>query len=224
MWATLIFLVYSDSVALEDSEDKGEIPVLREAKLVEEVIKDAETGPQQTEDKKEKQEEEASVAKENEEKGDTSATPKSEIIFSSSTVEEKLIQKDTEENVEEVHETLDEYVSLIHSVFPTILLVWKADGQKAFGHQNQLLLRQINDEMRLCSIVSIVLQLLQLVLYYNNVIDQHPENQIYSTEREIFTYNMWTTDVKELKNHDRASLDSGRLALQWIIIIWDVVL
>ncbi len=93
----LSFLVYSDSVALEDTEDKGEIPVLSEAKLVEEVIKDAETGPQQTEDEKEEQEEEASVAKENEGKGDTSATQKSEILFSSSTVEGKLIQKDTEE-------------------------------------------------------------------------------------------------------------------------------
>ncbi len=152
----LSFLVYSDSVALEDTEDKGEIPVLSEAKLVEEVIKDAETGPQQTEDEKEKPEEEASVAKENEGKGDTSATPKSEILFSSSTVEGKLIQKDTEESVEEAHETLDEYVSLVHSVFPAILLVWKADGQKAFGHQNQLLIRQINEDTRWCSIVSIV--------------------------------------------------------------------
>ncbi|XP_016418532.1 fibrous sheath CABYR-binding protein isoform X2 [Sinocyclocheilus rhinocerous] len=100
----------SDSVALEDTEDKGEVPVLNEPKLVEEVVKDAETGPQQTEDEKEKQEEEASVAKENEGKEDTSATPKSEILFSSSTVEVKLIQiqKDTEESMEEVHETLDE--------------------------------------------------------------------------------------------------------------------
>ncbi|XP_058621236.1 uncharacterized protein LOC131533142 isoform X2 [Onychostoma macrolepis] len=98
----------SDSVALEDTEDKGEVPVLSEAKLVEEVIKDADTGPQQTEDEKEKEEEEASVAKENEGKGDTSATPKSENLFSSSTVEGKLIQKDTEESMEEVHETLDE--------------------------------------------------------------------------------------------------------------------
>ncbi|XP_016134026.1 neurofilament medium polypeptide isoform X2 [Sinocyclocheilus grahami] len=100
----------SDSVALEDTEDKGEVPVLNEPKLVEEVVKDAETGPQQTEDEKEKQEEEASVAKENEGKEDTSATPKSEILFSSSTVEVKLIQiqKDTEESMEEAHETLDE--------------------------------------------------------------------------------------------------------------------
>ncbi|XP_016345506.1 neurofilament medium polypeptide [Sinocyclocheilus anshuiensis] len=103
----------SDSVALEDTEDKGEVPVLNEPKLVEEVVKDAETGPQKTEDEKEKQEEEASVAKENEGKEDTSATPKSEILFSSSTVEVKLIQiqKDTEESMEEVHETLDEYES-----------------------------------------------------------------------------------------------------------------
>ncbi|KTF76625.1 hypothetical protein cypCar_00035433 [Cyprinus carpio] len=98
----------SDSVALEDTEDKSEVPVLSETKLVEEVVKDTETGPQQTEDEKEKQEEEASVAKENEGKDDTSATPKSEILFSCSTVEVKLIQKDTEESVEEAHETLDE--------------------------------------------------------------------------------------------------------------------
>lgn len=128
---TLSFLIYSNSVALEDTEGKSEVPVLSETKLVEEVVKDTETGPQQTEDEKEKQEEEASVAKENEGKDDTSATPKSEILFSCSTVEVKLIQKDTEESVEEAHETLDEYVSLVHSVFPAILLVWKADGQKS---------------------------------------------------------------------------------------------
>ncbi|XP_016333260.1 uncharacterized protein LOC107681466 isoform X2 [Sinocyclocheilus anshuiensis] len=102
----------SDSVALEDTEAIGEIPVLSEAKLVEEVVKDAETGPQQTEDEKEKQEKEASAAQKNEGKEDTSATPKSEILFSSGTVEVKLIQKDTEESVEEVHEALDESADL----------------------------------------------------------------------------------------------------------------
>uniref|UniRef100_A0A8C1XCS1 OTU deubiquitinase with linear linkage specificity a n=1 Tax=Cyprinus carpio TaxID=7962 RepID=A0A8C1XCS1_CYPCA len=102
----------SNSVALEDTESKSEVPVLSETKLVEEVVKDTETGPQQTEDEKEKQEEEASVAKENEGKDDTSATPKSEILFSCSTVEVKLIQKDTEESVEEAHETLDESADL----------------------------------------------------------------------------------------------------------------
>ncbi|XP_059391303.1 FK506-binding protein 5-like isoform X2 [Carassius carassius] len=102
----------SDSVAVEDTEAIGDVPVLREAKLVEEVVNDAETRPQQTEDEKEQQEKEASVAQINEGKEDTSATPKSEILFSSSTVEVKLIQKDTEESVEEVHETLDESADL----------------------------------------------------------------------------------------------------------------
>ncbi|XP_043082608.1 uncharacterized protein LOC122329953 isoform X2 [Puntigrus tetrazona] len=102
----------SDSVALEDTEGKVELSALSEAKSVEEVVKDAETGPQQTKDGQEKQEEEASVAKENEGKEDTSADPKSEILFSSSTVEVKLIQKDTEQSMEEVHETLDESADL----------------------------------------------------------------------------------------------------------------
>ncbi|KTG04166.1 hypothetical protein cypCar_00010349 [Cyprinus carpio] len=102
----------SDSVAVEDTEAIGEVPVLSEAKLVEEVVNDAETGPQQTEDEKEKPEKEASVAQKDEGKEDTSATPKSEILFSSGTVEVKLIQKDTEESVEEAHEALDESADL----------------------------------------------------------------------------------------------------------------
>ncbi|XP_059380382.1 uncharacterized protein LOC132115957 isoform X1 [Carassius carassius] len=102
----------SDSVVLEDTEDKDEVPVLSKTTLMEEVVKDAETGPQQTEDEQEKNEEETSVAKENEGKEDTSATPKSEILFSCSAVEMKLIQEDTEESVEEVHETLDESADL----------------------------------------------------------------------------------------------------------------
>lgn len=103
--------------------------MLSEAKLVEEVVNDAETGPQQTEDEKEKPEKEASVAQKDEGKEDTSATPKSEILFSSGTVEVKLIQKDTEESVEEAHEALDEYVSLFLFCFPAIPLDWKAGGQ-----------------------------------------------------------------------------------------------
>ncbi|XP_026093398.1 uncharacterized protein LOC113066034 isoform X1 [Carassius auratus] len=95
----------SDSVAVEDTEAIGDVPVLSEVKLVEEVVNAAETRPQQTED-------EASVAQKNEGKEDTSATPKSEILFSSSTVEVKLIQKDTEESVEEVHGALDESADL----------------------------------------------------------------------------------------------------------------
>lgn len=111
---TLSFLVYSDLVALEDTEAKGDAAVSSDAKLVEEVVKDAETGPQQAEDEMVKQEEESSAAQENEGKEDTSIPPKSEILFSSSTVKVQLIQKDIEESVEEVHDTLDEYVSLFH--------------------------------------------------------------------------------------------------------------
>ncbi|KAI2649123.1 Ubiquitin thioesterase otulin [Labeo rohita] len=102
----------SDLVALEDTEAKGDAAVSSDAKLVEEVVKDAETGPQQAEDEMVKQEEESSAAQENEGKEDTSIPPKSEILFSSSTVKVQLIQKDIEESVEEVHDTLDESADL----------------------------------------------------------------------------------------------------------------
>ncbi|XP_073686499.1 uncharacterized protein [Garra rufa] len=102
----------SDLDAVEDTEAKDEVAVSSEAKLLEEVVKDAETGTQQAEDGMQKQEEKSSVAQENEEKEDTSTIPKSEILFSSGRVEVQLIQKDTEENVEEVHDTLDESADL----------------------------------------------------------------------------------------------------------------
>lgn len=142
------FPIYSDSVAVENTEAKGEVTVASDAKLLEEVVKGvSETGPQQTEEEKEKQEEEASVVQENEGKEDTSDTQKEDTIFRSSTVEIKLIPvKETEESMEEVQEPLDEYVSFLNSVFPAISLVWKANGQKAFGHQNQLLIRQMNED------------------------------------------------------------------------------
>ncbi|XP_048031297.1 fibrous sheath CABYR-binding protein isoform X2 [Megalobrama amblycephala] len=104
----------SDSVAVEDTEAKGEVAVVSDAKLLEEVVKGvAETGPQQTEEEKEIQEKEASVAQENEGKEDTSNTQKEEIIFSSGFVEMKLIPpKETEERLEEVQEPLDESADL----------------------------------------------------------------------------------------------------------------
>ncbi|XP_077100464.1 uncharacterized protein LOC143751702 isoform X1 [Siphateles boraxobius] len=103
-----------DSVAVENSEAKGDVTVASDAKLLEEVVKGvSETGPQQTEEEKEKQEEEASVAQENEGKEDTSDSKKEDIIFRSSTVEIKLIHvKETEESVEEVQEPLDESANL----------------------------------------------------------------------------------------------------------------
>ncbi|KAK7123927.1 hypothetical protein R3I93_022132 [Phoxinus phoxinus] len=104
----------SDSVAVENTEAKGEVTVASDAKLLEEVVKGvSETGPQRTEEEKEKREEEASVAQENEGKEDASDTQKEDIIFRSSTVEIKLIPvKETEESVEEVQEPLDESANL----------------------------------------------------------------------------------------------------------------
>ncbi|XP_067291656.1 neurofilament medium polypeptide isoform X2 [Pseudorasbora parva] len=104
----------SDAVAAENTEAKGEITLVTEAKLLEEVVKGVpETGPQQTEEAKEKHEEEASVVQENEGIEDTSNTQKEEIIFSSGTVEMKLMQpKEPEESVEEVQEPLDESADL----------------------------------------------------------------------------------------------------------------
>ncbi|CAM4721626.1 unnamed protein product [Leuciscus chuanchicus] len=104
----------SDSVAVENTEAKGEVTVASDAKLLEEVVKGvSETGPQQTEEEKEKQEEEASVVQENEGKEDTSDAQKEDIIFRSSMVEIKLIPvKETEETVEEVQEPLDESANL----------------------------------------------------------------------------------------------------------------
>jgi len=142
------FPVYSDSVAVENTDPKREVTEASDAKLLEEVVIGvSETGPQQTEEDKEKQEVEASVAQENEGKENASDTQKEDIIFKSCTVEIKLIPvKDREESVEEVQEPLDEYVSYLNSVFPAIPLLWKADGQKAFEHQNQLLIRQMNED------------------------------------------------------------------------------
>lgn len=100
----------SDSVAVENTEAKGEVTVV---KLLEEVKGVAKTGPQQTEEEKEKQEDEASIIQENEGKEDTSDTQKEEIIFRSGTVEMKLIpSKETEQSVEEVQEPLDESADL----------------------------------------------------------------------------------------------------------------
>lgn len=101
----------SDSVAVEDTEAKAEVTESSMAELLKEVVKDvAETGPQQTEEEeeKDKQEDETSVARENE---DISDTPKSETIFSSTSVEVQVIRK-PEENVEEVQEALDESADL----------------------------------------------------------------------------------------------------------------
>lgn len=102
----------SDSVAVEDTKAKAEVTESSEAELLQEVVKDvAETGPQQTEEEKDKEREETSVAQENEEKEGTSDTQKSETIFSSASVEVQVIRK-PEENVEEAQETLDESADL----------------------------------------------------------------------------------------------------------------
>ncbi|XP_056306692.1 fibrous sheath CABYR-binding protein isoform X2 [Danio aesculapii] len=102
----------SDFVAVEDTEAKAEVTESSVAELLEEVVKDvAETGPQQTEEEKGKQEEDSSVAQEKEEKEGISDTPKSETIFSSTSVEVQIIRK-PEENVEEVQVTLDESADL----------------------------------------------------------------------------------------------------------------
>ncbi|KAK2869913.1 hypothetical protein Q8A67_024305 [Cirrhinus molitorella] len=100
----------SDSVALDDTEAKSDVAVLSKEKLVEDDLQDVETGPQQAEAEMEKKEKESSVAQENEGKEETSTTPKSEILFSSGTVEVQVIQKDTEE--EEVHNTPDDSADL----------------------------------------------------------------------------------------------------------------
>lgn len=127
-------------MAVENTEAKGEIAVVSDAKLLEEVVKGvAETGPQQTEEEKEIQEKEASVAQENDGKEDTSDTQKEEIIFSSGFVEMKLIPpKETEESLEEVQEPLDEYV--------TLSFRFSRNRKAEFGHQNQLLIRQMNED------------------------------------------------------------------------------
>lgn len=132
--------IYSESVAVETPEVKGEVIALKE-EISPEPHDGAEPEPQQREEETEKQEEDiekqeqekqereeeqqedekqkeqANVAEEKE-GAENTETQKAEILFSSEKVEVRLIPVTSEGSVDKVHK-LDEYESPFHTDVPT---------------------------------------------------------------------------------------------------------